>query len=82
MKVWFSNGKRGFGAEALAFQATSAKRVIFVVTPISSRKSGFCGSSPILGCRLARHCPAPGRYQSDRMLGRSLSNGPPLLPAS
>ena len=37
------------------FRRRPRGRVIFVVVPVSSRKTSLCGSSRILGCRVAVH---------------------------
>src|SRR3984885_11438850 len=55
-KVWvFQWPKGALDRRRLPFRQRPRRRVIFVVVPVSSRKTSLCGSSRIPGCRSVRH---------------------------
>src|SRR3984957_3509897 len=55
-KVWvFQWPKGALDRRRLPFGQRPRRRVIFVVVPVSSRKTNLCGSSRILGCRALVH---------------------------
>src|ERR1700722_12316823 len=69
IKVWVFQCPNGaLERKRCPFRQRPRRRVIFVVVPVSSRKTSLCGSSRIFGCRVVVHssraCWTSGRSRS------------------